>query len=172
MLRTTGQNGDMSGAQRTLVVLRHAKSAWPQAVGDQQRPLTARGRRDAPAVGRWLRDNVDEITAVLCSPAVRAMQTWELVSEELDARAEAQIDERLYGASAAELLTIIRALPDTAASVLLIGHNPGVEDLVSVLTGIPQLLKTSAIAVLPTAGRWTDLGPHTIAEPTLVTPRG
>ncbi|MGH3613587.1 MAG: SixA phosphatase family protein [Pseudonocardia sp.] len=162
----------MPGAQRTLVVLRHAKSAWPQAVGDEQRPLAARGRRDAPAAGRWLRDNVGEITTVLCSPAVRAVQTWELVSEELDVRAEAQIDERLYGASAAELLTIIRALPDTAASVLLIGHNPGVEDLVSVLTGTPQLLKTSAITVLPVSGRWTDLGPHTVAEPTLMTPRG
>jgi phosphohistidine phosphatase len=158
--------------RRTLVTLRHAKSAWPQAVPDQQRPLDGRGLRDAPAVGRWLRDNVGEIDTVLCSPAVRTVQTWELVAKELGGRTEVQVDDRLYGASAAELLTIVRELPTTATTVLLVGHNPGMEDLVSVLTGSPQLLKTSGIAVLPGPGRWAEFGARTVAEPRLATPRG
>ncbi|HEU0128072.1 MAG TPA: histidine phosphatase family protein, partial [Pseudonocardiaceae bacterium] len=112
---------------RTLILLRHAKSAWPEGIPDVQRPLSGRGRRDAPAVGRWLQEKFAKIDLVLCSPAVRATQTWDLASAQLDAIPQVNRDDRLYGASAGELLRITQELPPKASTVVLVGHNPGLE---------------------------------------------
>ncbi|MGH3874069.1 MAG: SixA phosphatase family protein [Pseudonocardiaceae bacterium] len=157
---------------RTLVLLRHAKSEWPDGVPDAQRPLGQRGRRDAPAVGRWLRAQVTRIDLVVCSPAVRAVQTWELAAPQLDAAPAVRHDERLYGASAEELLTVTRQLPDTASTVALVGHNPGLEDFLELLAGAVDVLRTSAIAVIVTPAHWaeTAAGSGTLAA--LATPRG
>src|SRR5438067_13086796 len=101
---------------RTLVVFRHAKSAWPEDIPDAQRPLAERGRRDAPAAGRWLRKHVGQIDLVVCSPAVRARQTWELAVDKLKAEPPPAVreDERVYAASAVTLLEVSRELPDDA----------------------------------------------------------
>ena len=87
------------------MILRHAKSAWPDGVPDQKRPLAKRGRRDAPAAGRWLRDHVVRLDAVVCSPAERARQTWALVAAELDQPPAVKFDDRIYRAPPAALLT-------------------------------------------------------------------
>jgi phosphohistidine phosphatase SixA len=84
--------------QRQLMILRHAKSAWPDGVPDRKRPLAKRGCRDAPAAGRWLRGHIVRLDAVVCSPAERARQTWALVAAELDQPPAATFDDRIYRA--------------------------------------------------------------------------
>lgn len=133
---------------RTLILLRHAKSAWPPDTPDALRPLAERGRRDAPAVGRWLRDHVAPIDHVMCSPAVRAAQTWDLAAAQLNTAPPVRHDERLYGADVADLLTVTQELPPQASTAALVGHNPGLEDFLTLLTGALEPLKTSAIAVI------------------------
>lgn len=157
---------------RTLILLRHAKSAWPQETPDAARPLAARGRRDAPAVGRWLRDQAPRIDLVMCSPAVRAVQTWDLAAAQLDATPRVRHDERLYGASAEDLLTATQELPRTASTVVLVGHNPSLENFLTLLTSAAKRLKTAAIAVLTTPVSWEQArtGPWTLD--TLVTVKG
>jgi len=92
------------------------------------------------------------------SSASRARSTWELASAELESRPPTRIDERLYAASASQLLGVVRALPDEVDTVVLVGHNPGVEDLVSLLTGEPVPMPTSALAVIRLADSWSSAG--------------
>jgi phosphohistidine phosphatase len=157
---------------RRLVIVRHAKSAWPDGVPDPQRPLNRRGRRDAPAVGRWLRERVGPLDAVVCSPATRARQTWELIAGELDAPPAPDLDERVYAATADTLLAVVRGIPETAGSVLLVGHNPGVADLLAALTGEKLKVKTSMVAVLGLACSWADAAPGMARLVAHATPRG
>lgn len=150
----------------TLVLLRHAKSAWPDGVADLERPLADRGRRDAPVAGRWLREHV-RVDLVVCSPAVRTRQTWRLVAEELDATPEFLVDERVYDASVADLVAVVRELPASAATVLVIGHNPGLSEL----GGTTTELRTSAVAVLRGDVAWADAGPGSYSLVECETPR-
>jgi phosphohistidine phosphatase len=159
-------------AQRQLVILRHAKSAWPDGVPDRQRPLARRGRRDAPAAGRWLRDHVEHLNAVVCSPAERARQTWALVAGELDNPPAAKFDDHIYGAPPGALLTVVRELPDTAGTALLVGHNPGVQELVALLSGREPAMKTSSVAVLTWTGSWVDADVDAALLRHHATPRG
>ncbi|WP_243794206.1 histidine phosphatase family protein [Saccharopolyspora gloriosae] len=156
---------------RTLVVCRHAKSAWPDDVDDFERPLTERGERDAPEAGRWLAERVPDIGFALCSPAKRARRTWQLIAD-VTGKAETRHDKRLYGASAGELIAVLNELPDEAETALLVGHNPGLEDLVAVLTGAPHELKTAEIAVLSGTGSWSQLEPGWATLQETATPRG
>src|SRR2546423_954620 len=121
--------------RRRLIVLRHAKSARPDGVPDHDRPLAGRGRREAPLAGRWLNERYPDIDLAVCSTAKRARQTWSRVAEELHAAPPRRVDERLYAASVDDLVAVAQELPETARSVLIIGHNPGLEDLVSEFTG-------------------------------------
>lgn len=157
--------------RRQLIVLRHAKSAWPDGVADHERPLAGRGRREAPLAGRRLRVHAPGIDLVVCSPAVRARQTWERVAGELDPVPPVQVDERVYEASARELLAVARDSPPAARTVLVIGHNPGLEDLVETLTGVACTLRTSSIAVLSGSGDWTGIGAGWARLDALETPR-
>ena len=93
------------------MLLRHAKSAWPDGVPDLQRPLNDRGRRDARAAGQWLREHVGGLDAVVCSPAQRTRETWALVAAELDDAPSAVVDDRIYAAEPEELLDVVRDLP-------------------------------------------------------------
>ncbi|RLK54205.1 SixA phosphatase family protein [Actinokineospora cianjurensis] len=145
---------------RRLVVLRHAKSAWPEGVPDYRRPLNDRGRRDAPAVGRWLADNVEAIDLALVSPATRTRQTWELAAAELTAVPPTTFDEQLYGEGAESILTVLRSVPEGARTVLLIGHNPDLEDVVETLTGTRPEFKTAALAVLSWPGKRLTTAAH------------
>jgi phosphohistidine phosphatase len=156
----------------TLVVLRHAKSAWPTGVADAARPLAERGERDAPAVGRWLREHVPGIDLTVCSPAARTRQTWRLVADQLDHSPDFRLDERIYDADVDDLLSVIHELPDTASTVVLVGHNPGLSELVRVLTGDRVELKTSSVAVLHGPDRWADLDQGTARLARFDTPRG
>lgn len=147
--------------ERTLVLLRHAKSDWSGEQPDVDRPLAGRGRRQAPDAGRWLAANVASLGIAVVSPAARARSTWEIVSAELDAPPPTRVDDRLYAASADELLAVVRDLPADVGSAVLVGHNPGFEELAELLTGEPTRLTTSALAVLAVPGSWSDAAPRT-----------
>ncbi len=117
-----------AGAGRTLVLLRHAKSAWPD-VPDHERPLARRGVRDAPAMGRWLRAAGHVPDQVLCSTARRARETWQLAQLALGAAPPVVFDDRAYQASALQLLDLIRSAPAAARTLLVVGHDPAVPEL-------------------------------------------
>jgi phosphohistidine phosphatase len=157
---------------RRLVIVRHAKSAWPDDVPDAQRPLNGRGRRDAPAAGRWLRERVGHIEAVVCSPAARTRETWGLIAAELEGAPDPVFDERVYAASAGTLLAVVREIADDVGSALLVGHNPGIADFVNSATGEALEMKTSAVAVLGLTGSWADAGPGRARLLAHATPRG
>jgi phosphohistidine phosphatase len=153
----------MSGTRR-LMLLRHAKSDWPD-VPDRDRPLAKRGRRDAPVIGRWLRDHGYLPDTVICSAARRTRQTWKLVAAELGGSPSVSFEPRAYAASAMTLLYLVRELSATSQSALLIGHNPGVADLATSLAQPPDhddapiRFPTAAVAILDVSGDWADLSP-------------
>lgn len=134
--------------------MRHAKSSWNDpALRDFDRPLNERGEKAAPLVGEWMRKQKLQPDSVISSPAERARRTIVLVMEaakfELGLykfEAEVRYDERLYGASAAQLLEVIRQIEPNINRVLLVGHNPGLEDLIETLTGEAEHMPTAALA--------------------------
>ena len=173
--------GSAAVRPRRLLVMRHAKSAWPEGVADHDRPLGPRGLRDAPAAGRFLAEHGGPPDLVLCSPARRARRTWELAAAELDGPVPTRHDPRLYGADAPELLDVLHGVPDEVATLLLVGHNPGLEDLVLLLAGravgdaldrVRAKFPTSAIAVLTWSGTWPGLRPGKALLTDLAIPRG
>lgn len=123
-----------------LIVLRHAKSAWPAGVPDEQRPLNDRGRNDAAAAGDWIARNCGVPNLVAVSPAVRTVSTWEKVAAQLPhAPDSVDINSDIYEATADQLLGLVERWPREVATGLLIGHNPGLEDLVCYLAGIRSI---------------------------------
>ena len=148
----------MTTPHHTLVVLRHAKSDWSTGRGDRDRPLSGRGRRQAPEAGRWLAEHGPVPDQVVVSPAVRARRTWDLVAAELPGPLPTRVDERVYDASPDELLAVLADLPRSARTALLVGHNPGLEELVEHLVGEHVRLPTSALAVVDVPESWSGLG--------------
>lgn len=157
---------------RRLVILRHAKSDWPDGVPDHERPLNDRGRRDAPVAGRWLRDHVDRLDAVACSTAERARQTWALAAAELADPPQATFEDEIYLAPPESLLAVVGDLPDDAATALLVGHNPGMQHVVGILSGEEVEMKTASVAVLTWTGRWSDVAEGIASLEQHTTPRG
>ncbi|HSV41320.1 MAG TPA: histidine phosphatase family protein [Nocardioidaceae bacterium] len=142
---------------KTLVLIRHAKSDWSGDEEDIDRPLSKRGTRQAPESGAWIAANLHLDLAVV-SPAKRALATWKLIEAELSVKPEVRIDEGVYAAWGQGLMDIVRELPDSATTVALVGHNPGLEDLLHQLTGGWQALKTSTVAVVDLEGSWAEAG--------------
>ncbi|MFB7509189.1 SixA phosphatase family protein, partial [Streptomyces broussonetiae] len=125
----------MSAAEpRRIVLFRHAKADWPQ-VSDHDRPLAERGRMDAAVAGRKLADTGIAFDLALCSTAVRTRETWKLAVHELPERPRTVYEERVYEASPGELIALLNETPDDVRSVILIGHNPGIQGLAEVLSG-------------------------------------
>jgi phosphohistidine phosphatase len=134
---------------KTLLLLRHAKSDWDDpSLRDFDRPLAARGERDAPRIGKALRKRGRLPDLIISSPAARAKATIEAVIKTARVNLEIQFDETVYGASSAELMKVIRRLPDGSSCALLVGHNPGFEDLVGRLSGSHERMPTAALACI------------------------
>ncbi|GAA3836386.1 histidine phosphatase family protein [Streptomyces coacervatus] len=171
-----------AGPLRRLVVLRHAKSAWPAGVPDRKRPLAPRGRRDAPAAGRALAEADCLPDLALCSTAVRARQTWDLASAQWGTPPPVHHDPRLYAAEVSDLLTAVHEVSAEVETLLLVGHNPGLEELVLELAGdslddnldeVRAKFPTAAIAVLAWHGTtWDALAPGTALLTSMIVPRG
>jgi phosphohistidine phosphatase len=135
---------------KRLTLLRHAKSSWagPNVV-DHDRRLNARGQRAAAAVGRYIQHEGIAPDLVLCSSARRTNETLRLL--DLAATIAVLVEDELYGASAGELIERLRCIDDSAQSVLVVGHNPGIQDLAINLTGDQGSLAsfpTAALALL------------------------
>jgi phosphohistidine phosphatase len=149
-------------AVKTLYVLRHAKSSWADAgSADRERPLAPRGTRAAVHVAAHLQRAGISPALVLCSSARRACETLEAVKPALGDQAVVEVEDDLYGASAAALLARLRKVGSDVSSVMLIGHNPGLEDLTIRLSGDGDAAAISQLQTkFPTAALATlDLGP-------------
>ncbi|MFP5316515.1 MAG: SixA phosphatase family protein [Actinomycetes bacterium] len=153
---------------KRLMLLRHAKSDWHGDVGDHERPLSARGHRDAPLIGRWMAENDAVPDLILTSTALRARQTCIWVCQELGEKAPTpRLEPKLYGASATEMLTVINHVPETATSVLVIAHLPGVQNLAMRLASVDSdedavvdlasHYPTAGLTVLSHALPWAEL---------------
>ncbi len=136
---------------KSLTLLRHAKSTWDDPVArDFDRPLNRRGRKAARTIGREMRAQGLEYDAVIASPAVRVIETLADVSEGYGGPIEPAYDKRVYLASPATLLELIQAVDDSAGRLLVVGHNPGLEQLVSLLARESDLKREAAVKY-PTA---------------------
>jgi len=132
---------------KTLLLLRHAKSSWKDSEqDDHDRPLNKRGKRDAPRMGQLLRGEGLLPELIVSSSARRARKTAEHVIHHSGYRGETRFTVELYHASRPQLLALVGALPDSASRILLIGHNPGLEELLEALTSECRALTTAALA--------------------------
>ncbi len=132
---------------KRLVVLRHAKSDWTQPVSDRQRPITSRGARQASEAGEWLAAQPWQIDLALVSPAVRASSAWDLAAAHLDAVPTQRVEDA-YTFDGDALLALVRRQPADLTTIVVVSHNPAVEELVEALTGRWVLMKTSSLAVV------------------------
>jgi phosphohistidine phosphatase len=173
----------MSITGRTLLVLRHAKSAYPEDTPDFDRPLAPRGLRDAVSVGIWIRDQGLLPDLAVCSAAARARQTWDVLSDQFagdDEGAEVvRYDPRLYQAGPGDLIGIIQETPPEVAILALVGHNPAVADLVRLMAGnhgpaghAAVSFPTSALAVIGVRRAWARAGPGCGSLDGYWTPKG
>ncbi len=171
---------DSSGA-RTLIAVRHAKSSWEHDVEDHDRPLSGRGRRDADALGRLLAQRSLEPDLVLCSTAARTRETWERAHAAGATAGEVRLVRGIYHAWVPELVRLLRQTPDEVSTVLLLGHSPGIPDLVEHIcvrtdsadwAQLDQKYPTSGVAVVRVPGPWRELGRSTADLADFAIPRG
>jgi phosphohistidine phosphatase len=163
---------------RTLYLLRHAKSSWADpTLPDRERPLAPRGRRDAKRIAEHLVRIGFEPELVLCSSAARTRETLELLRPGLGT-STVTVEQELYAASSDELLARVRLVPDAVASVLLIGHNPGLHQLALVLASTGDELErleakfpTGALATIALATPWSRLAPDDATLVSYVVPK-
>jgi len=162
----------------TLVLMRHAKSDYPAGVADHDRPLAARGAREAALAGNWLRANAPRIEHVLCSSAARTRET--LARSRIDA--PVSYLEQLYGAMPGTVIDEVNAVDESVGTLLVIGHEPTISHLALGLADasssnataaehISNKFPTSGIAVLRTSGTWSQLELASAALITFHVPR-
>jgi phosphohistidine phosphatase len=142
----------------TLYLLRHAKSSWDDAsLRDFERPLTNRGREACALIGEFIEEKGIEFDLVLVSTAVRTRETIELIKERAKLRSEVRYDERIYEATVSQLLEVISQVDNDRENVLLVGHNPGIEELLTLLTGEHLRVTTANFAKIKIqATKWSD----------------
>jgi phosphohistidine phosphatase len=144
---------------KTLLVLRHAKSSWSDgSLADHDRPLNERGERDAPRMGDRVRQHRLVPDLIISSDAVRARMTADAVAQAAGYGKEIRFEPLLYGAAPDDILVVLRAAEPNAKTVMIVGHNPGLEALVGHLTGERQDMPTAALAQIELPiDRWRDL---------------
>ena len=134
---------------KKLLLLRHAKSSWEDAsLPDFERPLNERGTHAAPLVGKYMRQRKIRPDLVICSPAKRTRETIALVLTAAGIAPPIRYDERIYEASVMSLLEIISEIEDDKTEVMLVGHNPGFENLLERLTNESVRVPTAALALI------------------------
>jgi len=157
---------------KKLTLLRHAKSGWDDPVArDFDRPLNARGKRAAQRIGEYMREHDLHYDQILASPAIRVVETIEHLAEGVGETVAPAWDKRIYLASAVSLLDVVQEADDRHDNLLLVGHNPGLEDLVLMMVPdragddardqIEEKFPTAAIAEISFAvDRWEDVRPN------------
>lgn len=152
----------MSAARRikTLYLFRHAKSSWDDpALDDFDRPLNKRGEKSAPLMGKVMRSRDVCPSIILCSPAKRTRQTAKMALKKAGMdEAEIVFEKGLYLATTSGLLGTVQKLDDLLNDAMLIGHNPGLSELVYLLTGVEESFPTAALVCLRlNVSHWTDV---------------
>ena len=145
---------------RTLYLLRHAKSSWKDAsLPDFERPLKKKGRAAAEQMGLFLASKKVDISALIVSPAVRTRQTTDIVLRHASLAVEPQFDQRIYEASLATLVQIVSEIDVANQGAMLVGHNPGMEELLAFLTREARHMPTCALARIGFDGAsWKEVG--------------
>jgi phosphohistidine phosphatase len=171
----------MASPERRLYLLRHAKSSWDDPrLPDHDRPLAPRGQRAVRRLREHLVGLSDGPELVLCSSARRTMMTLAGIADALPVGVDTRIEDGLYGAAGGELLTRLRRVADEVRGVMVIGHNPGLEDLAHLLVGsgaddarerMGEKFPTGALAILVVDRSWADLAPDAARLETFVVPR-
>jgi phosphohistidine phosphatase len=134
---------------KTLLILRHAKSSWDDPdMPDHDRPLTERGRKDAKRVGQFLHEHGLVPDLIVSSTAKRAWKTAKRVAKGCGYGDEIEVDGRLYLAHPSQFTAVLREMHEEHSTVLVVGHNPGLEEFVRQLTGQPETMPTAAFAVV------------------------
>ena len=166
---------------RRLILLRHAKSAWPGGVIDEERPLSDRGRKAAPVIGAYMAREKLIPDLALVSPARRAQETWQLVRETLPEGIAEREATGIYEVAAHDILAVIQTAEPGIRTLLLVGHNPGLEDLASLLVKdgdagavarMREKFPTAGLAVIDfDIGGWDAVAAGTGYIERFVTPR-
>jgi len=159
---------------KTLVLVRHAKSAWDApGLDDHERPLAERGLRDAPEMGRRLAERGLVPGIIRSSTAIRARTTAKLLAQALGVGADrVELDERLYGAMPEEILEVVREFDDAADTAMVVAHDPGLSDLAFALSGTIEHMPTCAVAEFTfDVGSWTEAVEADPVETRFETPR-
>jgi phosphohistidine phosphatase len=158
---------------RTLYLLRHAKSSWKDAsLSDFERPLKERGREAAEQMGLFLASKKATVSTLIVSPAVRTRQTIEIVLRHALPGVEPHFDQRIYEASLSTLVHVVSEFPDDKQSAMLVGHNPGMEELLAFLTHETRHMPTGALArITLDCASWKDAGRGTGKLDWFVTPK-
>lgn len=167
---------------KRLVLMRHAKAAWPVDVEDHERPLAKRGHAEAPLAGKWLVENNILPDFILCSSALRTRQTCTWVCQQLGDKAPTpKLEDGLYAAGPRQILSVINHVPETVTTLMVISHMPGVQDValrlasrdsdqdayMNLASGYP----TSAFSVLEHTGDWATLDGQDARVTHFVVPR-
>ena len=142
---------------KTLFLLRHAKSSWNDPnLQDFDRPLNARGRKAAELIATYIKKQKVFPDLVISSPAVRARETIEIIVKAVKLPAELRFDQRIYEASALALIEVISQIEEDKSKVLLVGHNPGMENLLEMLTSEVVQMATGTLAKIDLkTARWS-----------------
>lgn len=134
---------------KTLYILRHAKSDWSDAgLSDFERPLNKRGQAAAPLMGEAMKNRGFQPATIISSPAARARQTAELIRQSAELTSAINFDSRIYEAGSLTLLQVASEIDEAHDSAIIVGHNPGLEGLIKMLTGELQPMPTAALAVV------------------------
>lgn len=166
-------NSEIYQPMKTLYLLRHAKSSWKDdALADIERPLNGRGRKASETIGGFLKQEKVVPDLVLSSSAVRARQTTDLVIKAANLNSERRFDERIYEASTQKLLEVVNQIDTSKKKVLLVGHNPGFEELLELLTGSVETMPTATLAKINLrASTWASVKRKTGALEWIVRPK-
>jgi phosphohistidine phosphatase len=152
--------------KKSLLLLRHAKSSWKNPeLADHDRPLKKRGKRDAPRMGRLIVQEGIVPDLILSSSATRARETAAAVADACDKTREVALSRELYLAGPEDCVRLLREVPDGNDRLMVVGHNPVLEELLEALTGAREILPTAALALveLPIE-RWGQLEPDRSAR--------
>jgi len=151
---------------KNLLLMRHAKSSWKDSsLPDHQRPLNQRGKQDALRMGKHLKDQGITLDAILCSTAKRARATAVGFLKEYTFEGDVLYVDDLYSAGSEMIVSVLNRLPDSVDTAMVIGHNPGLDDLLGLVCNSDEHMPTACVAYIQfPLERWTDLRPVTRGE--------
>jgi len=158
---------------KTLFLLRHAKSSWKdETLADFERPLNRRGKRAAETMGAYFKSEGIVPELIVCSPAVRARETLELVTKAAKWSTEVRYDQRIYEASGMRLAEVVSQIDNDRKVAMLVGHNPGMEELLLLMTAESVGFATGTCAkVAVKASKWANAVDKRATLEWLVKPR-